>query len=99
MWKRSAAASPATARLERWKIARRYAARATPHTIHARLTARRYACRAGHAESARGCAQVVPGCCRDRPPRTGRRGPALGSPGDLRLPEPSAAEPESDPVL
>src|SRR3954454_12628507 len=38
MWNRSAAARPATARLERWKIASRYAARATPHTTHARCT-------------------------------------------------------------
>ena len=47
MSNRSAAVSPATARLERWKMARMYAARATPHTTHARLTQRRYACDPG----------------------------------------------------
>src|SRR3954454_4857574 len=38
MSNRSAAASPATASEERWKIASRYAVRATPQTSHARLT-------------------------------------------------------------
>jgi hypothetical protein len=38
MSNRSVAVSPATASEERWKIARMYAARATPQTTHARLT-------------------------------------------------------------
>ena len=38
MSKRWAAVSPATASEERWKIASRYAARATAQMVHARLT-------------------------------------------------------------
>src|SRR3954452_1216016 len=88
MWNRSAAVSPATARLERWKIARRYAARATPHTAHARLTAAS-ASVVAIATAGRVAARSLP--LPDRPHRTGRRGPALGSPGDQRLSEHAAA--------